>query len=117
MRVDAGYWKVESKHNYHRQLNWVSQKPGESEQELATEIKRLYDKAYTNQDHEVHWEYLQSLFFGALPDNAARRTVEFHKDPHDIDGAVDHVVYYCETWRHAKASDEKHQQNARETRV
>ena len=34
--------------NYRRQLTGISQKPGESEQELAAELKRLYDKAYPN---------------------------------------------------------------------
>ena len=62
----------------------ISQKPGESEQGLAAEIKRLYDKAYP------------------------RRTVEFHKDPKDIAEAVDHVVYYHETGRWPKANDVKY---------
>ena len=115
--LDARYQKVESKHNYCRQLNGISQKYGESEQESGAKIKRLYDKAYLNQGCEVHQEDLLNLFFGALADDNARRTVEFHKDPHDINEAVDHVVYYCETGRHAKASDEKCQQNARATRA
>ena len=51
--LDAHYHKVESKWNYRRQLMGISQKPGESEQELAAEIKRLYDKAYPNWDREV----------------------------------------------------------------
>ena len=34
------------KMQYHRQLNGISQMHGESEQELAAEIKRLNDKAY-----------------------------------------------------------------------
>ena len=46
--LDAHYHKVESKRNYRRQLMGISQKPGESEQELAAELKRLYDKAYLN---------------------------------------------------------------------
>ena len=36
--LDACYCKVESKQNYRRQLTGISQKPGESEQELAAEI-------------------------------------------------------------------------------
>ena len=46
--LDALYHKVDSKQNYRRQLTGISQKPGESQQELAAEIKRLYDKAYPN---------------------------------------------------------------------
>ena len=65
----------------------------------------------------MHWEDLLNLFFGELADDDTRRTVEFHKDPHNIDEAVDHVLYYHETGRHAKASDEKHWQNARATRA
>ena len=51
--LDACYCKVDLKQNYRRQLMGISQKPGESEQELAAEIKRLYDKAYPNRDREV----------------------------------------------------------------
>ena len=42
--LDACYCKVESKWKYRRQLTGISQKPSESEQELAAEIERLYDK-------------------------------------------------------------------------
>ena len=99
---------MESKCNYCRQLNRISQNPGESEQELATEIKRLYDKAYPNHNLGIHQEDLLNLFCGTLAGDDARRTVEFHKDPHDIDEAMDHVVYYHEMQRHGKASNEKH---------
>ena len=51
--LDAHYCKVELKQNYRRQLTGISQKPGESEQELSAELKRLYNKAYPNQDREV----------------------------------------------------------------
>ena len=51
--LDTCYHKMESKQNYRRQLTGISQKPGESEQEPAAELKRLYDKAYPNQDREV----------------------------------------------------------------
>ena len=51
--LDACNRKVESKQNYRRQLMGISQKPGESEQQLAAELKRLYDKAYPNRDKEV----------------------------------------------------------------
>ena len=33
-----------------------------------------------------------NLFFSVLADDEARWTVEFHKDPRDIDEAVDHLV-------------------------
>ena len=44
-------------------------------------------------------------------------TVEFHKDQKDIDEAVDHVVYYCETGRQPKAYDEKQRHYSRLTEV
>ena len=65
---------------------------------------------------EVHWEDLLNLFFGTLADDV-KRIVEFHKDPHDNDEAVDHVVYYCETGRCAKTSDEKCQCNVQATKA
>ena len=39
--LDARHWKVETKCNYHRQLNGISQKPTKSEQELGTEVKEV----------------------------------------------------------------------------
>ena len=63
---------MESKQNCRRQLTGISQKPGESKQELAAELKRLYGKAYQNRDREVRWYDLLSLFFGALADDEAR---------------------------------------------
>ena len=61
-----------SKQNYRRQLTGIIQKPGESEQEIAAEIKRLYDKAYPNWYREVQHVDLLNLFFGALGDDDAR---------------------------------------------
>ena len=111
--MDAHYCKVESKQIYRRELTGISQKPGESEQELAAEIKTLYDKAYLNRDREVQHEDLLNLFFGALANDDARQTVEFHKNPKDIDEAVDHIVYYHETGRWPKANDEKQRHYSR----
>ena len=70
--LNAYYCKLESKQNYRRQLTGISQKPGDSEQELAAEIKTLYDKAYPNWDREVQCEDMLNLFFGALADDDAR---------------------------------------------
>ena len=98
-------------------MTGISQKPGESKQELAAEIKRLYDKAYPNWDREVLHEDLLNLFFGALADDDARQTAEFHKDPMDINEAVDHVVYYHEPGRWPKANDEKQRHYSRQTEV
>ena len=58
-----------------------------------------------------------NLFFGALVKDDARRTVEFHKDPEDIDEAVGHVVYYCETGGQPKANDQKGRHNSHHTEV
>ena len=55
--------------------------------------------------------------FGTLADNDARQTVEFHKDPRDIDEAVVHVVYYLETGRQPKANDEKWRHYSRQAEV
>ena len=43
--------------------------------------------------------------------------MEFHKDPRDIDEAVDHVVYYHETERQPKANDEKQRHYSQWTEV
>ena len=40
--------------------------------------------------------------------------VEFHKDPRDINEAVDHVVYYCEMGRQPKANDERRRHCSRQ---
>ena len=74
-------------------------------------------KAYPNWDREVQHEDLLNLFFGALADDDARQTVKSQKYPKDIDEAVDHVVYYCETGRQPKANDEKWRHYSRWTEV
>ena len=59
----------------------------------------------------VQHKDLLNLFFGALANDDARRTVEFHKGPKDIDEVVDHVMYYRwvllkpDFWEHENLSD------------
>ena len=43
--------------------------------------------------------------------------MEFHKDPRDIDEAVDHVVYYHVTGRQPKANDERLRHCSRQAEV
>ena len=50
-------------------------------------------------------EDVLNLFIGTLVDDDARRTVEFCKDPHDINEVVDHAGEYA--WTEPDDSDKK----------
>ena len=51
----------------------------------------MYDKAYLDWDHDMCWKDLLNLLFKVLVCDDAR-THEFHKDPYDVNEAVDHVL-------------------------
>lgn len=82
--------------------SWVqfthrNQLNGETVEEYAAELKKLYDKARVHRDHETRKEDLLRRFLDGLIDDKARFHVEFIKDPSDIDNAVYHTVCFQET--------------------
>lgn len=73
------------------------QRSGESVENYAAELKRLYDKGHGYRDRKTRDEDLVRRFLDGLLDDDARFEVEYHKQPTTIDDAVFHVVNFMQT--------------------
>jgi hypothetical protein len=76
-----------------------NQKPGETVEEYAAELKQLYSKAYPQRDRRTREEDLLQRFLQGLQDERARQQVEYVKEPGSIDDAVYEVVNFQESHR------------------
>ena len=103
--LDARYRKVETVRTFGVKFSNRDQKPGESVEEYAADLKRLYDKAYPQRPAQTRQEDLLRRFLDGLADEQARFQVEFVKEPTEIDTAVYEVVAFQETRRKPRASD------------
>ena len=74
-----------------------NQLEGESVEEYAAELKKLYDKAHSNRDSKTRTEDLLRRFLDGMSDEKARFHIEFVKEPTDIDEAVYATVCFQET--------------------
>ncbi|CAC5387406.1 unnamed protein product [Mytilus coruscus] len=78
-------------------INRRTQKPNEDTADYAAELKRIYDKAYSNRHAKIRQEDLLQRFLMGLLDNEARIHIELTKDPKTIEEAVQEVITYRET--------------------
>ncbi|VDI59336.1 Hypothetical predicted protein [Mytilus galloprovincialis] len=88
------FWVFENKRAYKVQFNRRTQK---SNEDYAAELKRIYDKAYSNRHAKIIQEDLLQRFLMGLSDNEARIHLELNKDPKTIEEAVQEVITYKET--------------------
>ena len=95
---------VETKKTYAARFSQRTQKPGETAEEFAAELKRLYAKAYEFRDEQTRQEDLVRRFLDGLRDSEARFEIEYNKEPDDIDEAVYHAVNFIQT-RHRSSAD------------
>lgn len=86
----------ENKRAYKVQFNRRTQKPNEDTADYAAELKRLYDKAYSNRHAKIRQEDLLQRFLMGLSDTEARIYLELHKEPKTIEDAVQEVITYKE---------------------
>ena len=100
--LNSRYRTIESKRGYRLKWAELKQKHGQSVEELAAQIKSLYDKAFPDRDHKTRREDVVAKFFDALSDSTLKAQVQFVKDPQDIDRAVKEVVLYRDTYRAKK---------------
>lgn len=71
------------------------QRPNESVETYATELKKLYyANAYPDRDDKIKREDLFRRFFDGLIDERVQSQVEFVQDPDNIDDAVFEVVNF-----------------------
>jgi hypothetical protein len=95
--LKSRFRKIETSKNYGAMFSNRCQKPHESVEEYAADLKRLYDKAHANRDHVTRREDLLRRFLDGLVNDQARFHVEFIKDPNDIDEAAFEVVNFIDT--------------------
>ncbi len=84
--------KVETPKAYAIMFSRRDQKTGESPEEYAAELKKLYDKAHAQRDSVTRQEDLLRRFLDGLRDEQAKFHVEYVREPHTIDAAVFEVV-------------------------
>ena len=95
--LDSRFKKVHTNKAYSAQFSNRNQRAGESIEDYAAELKRLYDKAHSNRDRSTRCEDLLRRFLDGLMDDHARFHVEYIKDPQNIDEAMFEVVNFVET--------------------
>ena len=88
---------IETSKTFGVQFSRRNQKIGETVEEYAAELKKLYDKAHARRDKETRREDLLRRFLDGLTEEKARFHVEFVKDPNNIDEAAFQVVSFQET--------------------
>lgn len=98
---------IDTPRTYMVKFSRRDQYENETAEEYATELKRLYAKAYSHRDNRVKQEDLVRRFLDGLKEDDARFEVEFHKDPQSIESAVYHVVNLEQTRRRATPYGEK----------
>ena len=92
----------ETKKNNRVQFNRRNQTSGET----AAELKRIYDKAYTNRDAKIGQEDLLQRFLMGLIDNKTSIHIELTKDPRYVEEAVHEVITYLETTNYSQYDDQ-----------
>lgn len=69
-----------------------TQRPHESIEDYAADLKQLYDRAHRGRDRFTRDQDLVRQFLNGLYDESIRCEIEFNKDPYNIDEAVYHAV-------------------------
>ena len=107
--LEHRFQRIETAKTYSAKFSKRNQKPGESFEDYAAELKKLYDKAHADRDSKTRNEDLLRRFLDGLLDDKVRIQVEYVKDPTNIDEAVYEVVNLVETKRsvHNDVSDKR----------
>ena len=95
--LNSRFRVVETRKTYAAKFSQRAQRNGETAEEFAAELKRLYAKAYKFRDEQTRQEDLVRRFLDGLCDSDARFEVEYNKEPENIDEAVYHVVNFVQT--------------------
>ena len=105
--LEYRFRKIETTRTFGSKFSNRGQRPGESVEDFAAELKSLYDKAYPNRDGVTRQEDLLRRFLDGLMDERTRVQVEFVKEPSNIDQAVYDVINFLETRRKSKPEVDK----------
>ena len=96
----------ENKRTYRVQFNRRRQKPNEDPAQYAAELKRIYDKSYSNRDAKIRQEDLLQRFTMGLLDHNARVYLELNKHPKTIEEAIQEVIAYSEAVKRPSQTNE-----------
>ncbi|CAC5421846.1 unnamed protein product [Mytilus coruscus] len=106
---------IESSRTYKLQFSRRRQFSGETPEKFASELKRLFDKAYKNRDFKTRQEdLLQKGFFWACK-TTKPVFIELNKDPQTIEEAVHEVITYSETMKNPNP-DENNKKTVRQVK-
>ena len=97
---------IEHARTYKLQFSRRKQHATETPAKFASELKRLYNKAYRNRDKKTRQEDLIQRFLLGLQDYKARIHVELNRDPKTIEEAVEEVIMYNETMKNPNQNDD-----------
>jgi len=103
--LNSRFRVVETRKTFATQFSARNQKPGETVEDYAAELKRLYNKAYPGRDQDTRKEDLLRRFLDGLLDERTRFHIEFVKEPDSIDQAVFEVVNFTETRRRPREKE------------
>ena len=105
--LEYRFRKIETEATFRTKFNNRKQKMGESAEAFSSELKRLYDKAYPRRDKQTRQEDLLRRFLEGLAEEKISQTVEYVKNPEDIDRAVYEVVVLVESKNGGTRGDER----------
>ena len=118
--LNSRFRVVETKRTFAAQFSQRTQRQGETAEEFAAELKRLYAKAYSFRSEATRQEDLVRRFLDGLRDSDAQFEVEYNKEPVNFDEAVFHVVNFVQTRRRGSSeeySDRKFKRYTRRTNI
>lgn len=114
--LNSRFRKIETARSFAAKFSNRMQEAGETIEEYAADLKRLYDKAHGYRDRRTRDEDLVRRFLDGLKDEELKFQVEYHKEPSNIDEAVFHVVNLIQT-RNASKSDRRNKHIIRQSLV
>ena len=79
---------IETSRSFAAKFSRRSQRQGESIEDYAADLKRLYDRAHSYRPRAIRDEDLVRRFLDGLSEEEMRFELEFNKEPHTIDEAV-----------------------------
>jgi hypothetical protein len=112
--LENRFRKVENPRTYRTKLSKLKQK-GETVEEFAAEIKKIYDKAYPDRNIKTREEDLLQKFLEGLKDQNAASQVQFIRKLQDIDEAVDAIVNFQELHGKSEKVSRSRKQNENST--
>ena len=115
--LESRFRKVETHKTFAVALSNRNQKSGETVEEYAGELKKLYSKAHPHCDGRTRQDDLLRRFFDGLIDEKTQVQVEYVKDPKNIDEAVEAVVAYMEACKPASSGLDRRQRPSRSVQM